>query len=637
MQAATKQYIDTQVGTALPKSGGTVTGVLNVSGDPATALQVATKRYVDGQVATALPLSGGNLSGPLTLAADPNSELQSATKRYVDSQLAGALSPAGGVLTGPLTLAANPTSGLQAATKQYVDNNPGATGVINVKLPLYGAKLDGQTDDTPAFKAAYQAAPAGGVIYVPNGIVSLQNPSNWGISLSKYVRWIVDGTTLTDGSSLAVAVPLGNGPPTLSLPGVVVGSSGLSAEISQGGSQPTDFAVLHTSYLVNHNGGSSGFVSTNSRTDTLIYNSPNNYVWGALDRLLWAGIQTPSAATPAQHVARYVQTVRIAAATDSTGKPLPQPQLWAACLEYRDTTGKSSSSTNSAITIEMDWFGNGVDDAKSRQIQSLVVGQNDRNGAPVEISAGIGIYLASGHSGQCYKVFNVCIPFSSSVLDTTGAQQLGTAAAIRMAAGHAIAFEPTATYKLSFDSTSGTLRWYQGSLSFVVGKGISVGYQSMYGNSTTLPAYTAGNIVFLTGSGNYTITLPLASTVPAGTGYTFSALGSGAATIAAAGSDSIDNGPITLRQNDRYHLVSDGSGTWREVFRTNAVNPRFTGAPVLPSYTATGLPASAIVGALAFVSNGRKPSEAAGAGTGIQAFFDGTRWISACSGTQVQA
>jgi hypothetical protein len=32
------------------------------------------------------------------------------------------------------------------------------------------------------------------------------------------------------------------------------------------------------------------------------------------------------------------------------------------------------------------------------------------------------------------------VPFSTSVLDTTGAQQMAGAAAIRMAAGHAIAF-----------------------------------------------------------------------------------------------------------------------------------------------------------------------------------------------------
>lgn len=635
-QAATKQYVDGQVATALPKTGGTVSGTLSVSGDPTSALQVASKHYVDTQVFTALPLSGGVLTGPLTLAGGPNTSLQPATKQYVDAQVSGALPISGGTLTGALTLAANPTANFHAATKQYVDMNPDATGVINVKLPPYGAKIDGTTDDTAAFKAAYQAAPQGAVIYVPNGVCNLQNPSNWGISLTKVVKWIVDGTTLPNGSSLAVAVPNGS-PASLVLPGIVVGNSGVSAEVSQGVSQASDFAILHTSYIVNHAGGSSGYVSTASRIDTIIYNSPNNYIWGGLDRLIWSGTQTPTAATPAQHVGRYVQTIRANIGTDSSGKPLPQPQLWSACLEYRDVTAQPSSSTNASITVEMDWYGNGVDDSGNRQIQSLVVGQNNTNGSPVEVSTVIGVYLAGGHAGRVYKVFNVCIPFSTAVLDTTGAQQLPGASAIRMAAGHAIAFDASNNYRLWFDSTSNTLKWSQGTLSYVVGKGLSVGFQSVYGSSASVPSYAAGNIVFLIGTGNYTITLPAASLVTPGTGFTFSALGSGVATIVATGSDALDNGPVSLRQNDRFHVVSDGSGTWREVFRTNAVSPKFSGPPILPSYTVAGLPTSSSAGAKAFTSNGRKPTEAAGAGTGVEVFYDGLRWISVCSGSQVQA
>ena len=637
LHAATRQYVDGQVATALPKTGGTVSGSLSVSGDPTAALQVASKRYVDTQVATALPLSGGVLTGPLVLAAGPSAGLQPATKQYVDTQFSGALAVSGGTLTGPLTLAANPTADFHAATKQYVDMNPDATGVINVRLPPYGAKLDGTTDDTAAFKAAYQAAPAGAVIYVPNGVCNLQNPNNWGIPLTKWVKWIVDGTTLPNGSSLAVAIPSGNGPASLVLPGAVIGNSGLSAEFSQGASQASDFAIQHTSYIVNHSGGSPGYVSTASRNDTIIYNSPNNYIWGGLDRLVWSGTQTPTAATPAQHVGRYMQTIRATIGTDSSGKPLPQPQLWSACLEYRDMTAQPSSSTNASITVEMDWYGNGADDGNNRQIQSLVVGQNKTSGAPVEVSTVIGVYLAGGHSGHVYKVFNVGIPFSTSILDTTAAQQLPGAAAIRLAAGHAIAFEASNNYKLWFDSTTNTLKWSQGTLTYIVGKGISVGFQAVYGSNASLPSYLAGNIVFLIGTSNYTITLPAASTVPPGTGYTFSALGSGVATIATAGSDAIDNGPVGLRQNDRYHVVSDGSGTWREVFRTNAVSPRFGGPPILPSYTVAVLPAPASAGAKAYASNGRKPNEAAGAGTGVEVFYDGLRWISVCSGSQVQA
>ncbi|MBN8909328.1 MAG: hypothetical protein J0H99_22640, partial [Rhodospirillales bacterium] len=101
--------------------------------------------------------------------------------------------------------------------------------------------------------------------------------------------------------------------------------------------------------------------------------------------------------------------------------------------------------------------------------------------------------------------------------------------------------------------------------------------------------------------------------------------------------DIIDNGPVVLRQSDRYHVVSDGSFAWREVFRTNSVNPRFTGPPVLPTYTVGSLPSSQPAGAKAFATNGRKPNEGGGAGSGVEVFFDGSRWISVCSGSQVVA
>ena len=211
-------------------------------------------------------------------------------------------------------------------------------------------------------------------------------------------------------------------------------------------------------------------------------------------------------------------------ATASNGKAYAQPELWAACLEYRDVTGQPSSVTEASLTVEMDWVGNGVDDANARQIQSLVVGQHDPNGAPVDVSSIIGVYLAAGSQGQAQKVFNVGIPFSSAVLDTTNSRQLSGANAIRLAAGHSIAFEPTGSYKLLYDSASGMLRWYQGTLSWVVGRGITVGWQNVAATNTTLGSYLAGNIVFLVGSGSYTITLPPANSVAAGTGFTFSVL-----------------------------------------------------------------------------------------------------------------
>ena len=639
LQAATKGYVDTQVSGALPKVGGTLTGALTLAADPASSMQAATKRYVDVQAAAALPLSGGALTGPLTLPTNPAAALHAAPKQYVDSQVASALPVVGGTLTGALTLAGDPASPLHAATKRYVDAaGGGSTGVINVRSAPYGAQLNGVTDDTAAFKAAYQAAAPGSVIYVPNGVTVMQTPPNWGIPLTKRVKWIVDGTSLPDGTPLANSIPGGGSPASNYLPGIVVGNSGLSVEVSQNGSQPSDFAVSHSSYIVNHTGGpTGGAVIANTRNDTIIYNSPSNFVWGGIDRLLWCGSQTPSGTGAAEHVGRYVQTIRQNVGLDSSGRPLPQPNLWAACLEYRDITGQPSSMAASSITVEMDWFGNGPDDGNLRQIQSLVVGQHNTAGAPVEINSVIGVYLAAGCAGHAYRVFSINIPFSTSVLDTTNAQQMPGAAAIRLAAGHAIAFEPTNSCRLAFDSTTNTLRWYQGTLSYPIGKGISVGWLNVYTSNATLPNYLAGNMVFLLGSTPYTITLPAATGVAPGTGFTFTVLGSTDVTIATTGSDTVDNGPITLHPNDRYHIVSDAGSSWHEVFRTNAVNPRFSAPPTLPSYTVALLPASAGAGAKAFASNGRKPGEAAGAGTGVEVFNDGSRWISVCSGSQITA
>lgn len=634
--AANKNYVDTRTGLALAKAGGTLSGALTLHADPTAVAHAATKRYVDQQIGLTMTSAGGTVTGALSLAAEPTQSAHAANKSYVDGALEGALAKTGGTVTGALSLTTLPTSPQHAANKQYVDANPGRDKVINVTLPPYNAKLDGTSDDTAAFKAAYQDAIDGAVIYVPKGTTVLQSPDSWGVALTKRVKWLVDGTTTANGAVLGDCIPGGTIPTHVVLPGVVVGHSSTSASVSRGRSQTNDLTTFHTSCLINHDGGSAT-VLANARTDTLVFNSPANFVWGGVDRLVWVGKSTPDAAAPAQHVGRYVQTIRQTVYADAEGVSPPQPELWAACLEYRDVTGRPSSVTGASLTVEMDWIGNGPDDAKNRQIQSLVIAQHNKTGEPVDVSTVVGVYLAAGSKGQAQKVFNIGIPFSSAVLDTTHSVQLAGAAAIRMAAGHAIAFEPSGSNRLAYDSTTGTLKWHQGTQSFAVGKGISVGWQNVATTNLTLGGYLAGNIVFLAGAGVYTVTLPQANTVTAGTGFTFSAVGSGSATIAPASGESIELGPVTLRTHDRYHVVSDGVSSWREIFRTNAVSPRFLAPPVLPSYVVATLPTSVQAGAKAFASNGRKPSEAAGSGTGVEVFYDGTRWISVCGGSQVAA
>src|SRR4029077_2726352 len=80
--------------TYLALAGGTLTGLLTLSGAPSNPLHAATKAYAD----TMLPLAGGTLTGLLTLSGPPSNPLHAATKAYVD---AGAFVPlAGGANTG---------------------------------------------------------------------------------------------------------------------------------------------------------------------------------------------------------------------------------------------------------------------------------------------------------------------------------------------------------------------------------------------------------------------------------------------------------------------------------------------------------------------------------------------------------
>jgi hypothetical protein len=87
-----------------PYTGGTLTGMLTLFGDPVNPFDAATKKYVDALQTTInatfqnyLLLAGGTMTGNLTmsggavinLAADPTGALQAATKQYVDNKFSG--------------------------------------------------------------------------------------------------------------------------------------------------------------------------------------------------------------------------------------------------------------------------------------------------------------------------------------------------------------------------------------------------------------------------------------------------------------------------------------------------------------------------------------------------------------------
>ncbi|MBV9654441.1 MAG: hypothetical protein JOZ42_07730 [Acetobacteraceae bacterium] len=68
-----------------------------------------------------------------------------------------------------------------------------------------------------------------------------------------------------------------------------------------------------------------------------------------------------------------------------------------------------------------------------------------------------------------------------------------------------------------------------------------------------------------------------------------------------------------------------------------SAGPTFSGPITLPGYKVQNLPAGQSAGAKVFARDGRKPGEAQSKGTGVEVFYDGSQWISVCSGAQVQA
>ncbi len=138
--SASSTTINTATQTALDAklaiAGGTMTGLLVLSGDAVAALGAVTKQQLDSvnstlstSISGKLATSGGTLTGFLSLHADPTSALHAASKQYVDTGDALKVDVAGDTMSGFLTLHADPTDNLHAATKQYVDGGAYQTAV----------------------------------------------------------------------------------------------------------------------------------------------------------------------------------------------------------------------------------------------------------------------------------------------------------------------------------------------------------------------------------------------------------------------------------------------------------------------------------------------------------------------------
>jgi hypothetical protein len=502
---------------------------------------------------------------------------------------ASVLPKSGGTMTGALGLAGAPTHPLDAATKAYVD------AAASSALPLTGGALTGPltlpADPTQPMHATTRE-------YVDAGMAKR-------LDLTATAQQTMAGS--------------------LHLPGLYT---------EQEGSTPTDYAVLNTRYTVTHSGGAVGRVNSNARFDTTVAGAPSSFIWGMTSVLTYTG-----SGSTGQHVASYSQAIRNAYAA---GGPSSNPQIWAATFESRDATGQSSSATNAQLAMEVDLFANGADDGAGgigqRQLQSMVVAQHDPAGAAVECGIGTGYYLAAGSQGSFKQVVHVGAPFSQSAFDTRIGTQGAAAHAIWLGDGHHIALNTAGTRYITWDSGSDELRYYRNGLFTPLGCGVAFNAEVVLsGNASLLPAY-AGYAVFAGSATPSTISLPAVAAMQFGTGYTFLIGGTAPVSIQTSNGNVIDNGPVTLYPGDRYTIISDGVAAWREVWRTNSQQARFSAPPVLPGYAVASLPSGPLPGSKAYATNGRKPGEAAGAGTGVEVFADSTgSWFSVLGGGVVVA
>ena len=137
------------------------------------------------------------------------------------------------------------------------------------------------------------------------------------------------------GLPLGDSIPTGQNASEVILPATVTGLGTSGAILSQGNSQPTDFAVLHASYVVSHTGGSVQSVIANWRmTQSSVKRRSTTFGQAMIACVSERVHETPSSTSPSRHVGRFVQAIREAVGTNSAGAPLPQPLMWSAYVQY---------------------------------------------------------------------------------------------------------------------------------------------------------------------------------------------------------------------------------------------------------------------------------------------------------------
>src|SRR6185437_13239328 len=261
VQAVSKTYVDQAVsqalGSQLTASGGNLTGPLLLSGDPSQPLEAADKHYVDSSFSTALPLSGGTITGPASF----NAAVTFGSSVTASSGMSFTGTGAAQTLTNLLPGAASDSANGMTLRGTSAPNAIAPKVSPMADIRANGAKIDGVTDIGPALAASMaQCNVAAGnscTVLIPGG-----GPSG------AYWANGTDGVTLAANVTLMVQGKL-NLQTTLVTPNVslnIIGSDGGNAGVQFAAPNQTatitvpaaDHGVLGTAVSVTPTSGNFG-------------------------------------------------------------------------------------------------------------------------------------------------------------------------------------------------------------------------------------------------------------------------------------------------------------------------------------------------------------------------------------------
>lgn len=301
---------------------------------------------------------------------------------------------------------------------------------INVKDPTYGAVGNGTIDDTAAFQAAYDACPANGAIIVPPGAYNISALTGG----SNNVIWYTDGATNAAGTA------------PLDLPGTTQGRYEKRLLINQNDSESDDYSTVQIQRDANYTGGTSGFVNSALRANTVVRSGVQAYEWaivGSVDNYSASGEPTGI----------YAQGIRRSGASAT----------WGATLEFRDESGSANPSVG-CVGVEVDVWANGTDSSNSRVGIDVTIGRPtgaNASGSQNETAYGVRVVAKNNSSaeGRVKRAFYVGIDCDVA-FDASGATYSAGGVAFRMAEEHKFSYTATNDRYMTYDA--GQLQYWNG-------------------------------------------------------------------------------------------------------------------------------------------------------------------------------